>query len=171
VRTCHLVLFTVDTTQSHSHDRRKFHGKRRTGLTMQNLKTQAVALTLDDVVGCLFVFSLFPYLGLGFLYYLGEEENKTSELVLFGFKFLLVFVGTSIPEAIVVKVFCCTQVYANFLFFFHTNRDKSAVSFVTSSGVQSAQTNFQLQEFSRSPHTSNLRSTTSFERLQHYGLS
>jgi hypothetical protein len=104
-------------------------------------------LTLDDVVVCLFAFSLFPYLVLGFLYHLGKEENKTPELVLFGFKFLLVFVGTSIPEAISVKMFYCAQVCTNFLFFFHTNRAEL----------------LQLQEFSqrkptsaarRSPHTS-----------------
>ena len=102
----------------HSHGRWKIHGKRRTCLTMQlpivelagvveNLQAQAAALTLDDVAGGLFAFSLFPYLG--FLYHLGKEENKTPELGLFGFKFLLVFVGASIPAAIAAKVFYGAQ--------------------------------------------------------------
>ena len=102
----------------HSHGSWKIQGKRRTGLTMQlpivelagvveNLQAQAAALTLDDVAGGLFAFSLFPYLG--FLYHLGKEENKTPELGLFGFKFLLVFVGASIPAAIAAKVFYGAQ--------------------------------------------------------------
>lgn len=66
------------------------------------VQAQVAALTLDDIAGGLFAISLFPYLG--FLYHLGRPENKTPELGLFGFKFLLVFVGASIPAAIAAKV-------------------------------------------------------------------
>lgn len=63
---------------------------------------KVTTLTMDDIAGGLFAFSLFPYLG--FLYHLGRPENKTPELGLFGFKFLLAFVGVSIPAAIAAKV-------------------------------------------------------------------
>jgi hypothetical protein len=66
------------------------------------VQAQVAALTLDDIAGGLFAVSLFPYLG--FLYHLGRPENKTPELGLFGFKFLLAFVGASIPAAIAAKV-------------------------------------------------------------------
>ncbi|EKX31646.1 hypothetical protein GUITHDRAFT_41170, partial [Guillardia theta CCMP2712] len=64
-------------------------------------------LTLDDIAGGLFAFSLFPYLG--FLYHLGRPENKTPEMGLFGFKFLLAFVGVSIPAAIAAKTMYSAQ--------------------------------------------------------------
>jgi len=57
------------------------------------VQAQLSALTLDDIAGGLFAVSLFPYLG--FLYHLGRPENKTPELGLFGFKFLLAFVAAS----------------------------------------------------------------------------
>ena len=66
------------------------------------VQSQVAALTLDDIAGGLFAFSLFPYLG--FLYHLGKPETKTPELGLFGFKFLLAFVAVSIPAAIAAKV-------------------------------------------------------------------
>jgi hypothetical protein len=66
------------------------------------VQAQLSALTLDDIAGGLFAISLFPYLG--FLYHLGRPENKTPELGLFGFKFLLAFVAASIPAAIAAKV-------------------------------------------------------------------
>ncbi len=66
------------------------------------VQAQLSALTLDDIAGGLFAVSLFPYLG--FLYHLGRPENKTPELGLFGFKFLLAFVAASIPAAIAAKV-------------------------------------------------------------------
>jgi hypothetical protein len=66
------------------------------------MQAQLSALTLDDIAGGLFAISLFPYLG--FLYHLGRPENKTPELGLFGFKFLLAFVAASIPAAIAAKV-------------------------------------------------------------------
>jgi len=69
---------------------------------VETVQAQIAALTLDDIAGGLFIISLFPYLG--FLYHLGKAENKTPELGLFGFKFLLVFVGASIPAAIAAKV-------------------------------------------------------------------
>lgn len=69
---------------------------------VESLQAQVAALTLDDIAGGLFAFSLFPYLG--FLYHLGKEENKTPELGLFGFKFLLAFVAASIPAAIAAKI-------------------------------------------------------------------
>ena len=71
------------------------------------VQAQIAALTLDDIAGGLFAVSLFPYLG--FLYHLGKPENKTPELGLFGFKFLLVFVGASIPAAIAAKVWYGAQ--------------------------------------------------------------
>ncbi len=69
---------------------------------VESLQAQAAALTLDDIAGGLFAISLFPYLG--FLYHLGKEDNKTPELGLFGFKFLLAFVAASIPAAIAAKI-------------------------------------------------------------------
>ena len=66
------------------------------------VQAQVAALTMDDVAGGLFAFSLFPYLG--FLYHLGQPENNTPKLGLFGFKFLLAFVAVSIPAAIAAKV-------------------------------------------------------------------
>lgn len=58
----------------------------------------------------LFAASLFPYLG--FLYHLNRatKATKAPGLVLFGFCFLLVFVGVSIPAGIYAK-----QVYGQAL--------------------------------------------------------
>ncbi|KAG6536967.1 uncharacterized protein LOC122029245 [Zingiber officinale] len=61
------------------------------------------APTLDSqsVASQLFAVSLFPYLG--FLYYI-TKSNTAPKLTLFGFYFLLAFVGATIPAGIYAKV-------------------------------------------------------------------
>ncbi|KAK7358536.1 hypothetical protein VNO77_00469 [Canavalia gladiata] len=61
------------------------------------------APTIDSqsIASQLFAFSLFPYIG--FLYFI--TKSKTSpNLTLFGFYFLLAFVGATIPAGIYAKV-------------------------------------------------------------------
>ncbi|XP_071707391.1 uncharacterized protein [Rutidosis leptorrhynchoides] len=59
--------------------------------------------TIDSqsIASQLFAFSLFPYLG--FLYYI-TKSNSAPKLTLFGFYFLLAFVGATIPAGIYAKV-------------------------------------------------------------------
>ena len=45
--------------------------------------------------------SLPPYLAL--LYFLGYDKNRAPKLALFGFSFLLLFVGATIPTGIISK--------------------------------------------------------------------
>ncbi|CAL9121150.1 hypothetical protein MUK42_02928 [Musa troglodytarum] len=61
------------------------------------------APTVDSqsVTSQLFAASLFPYLG--FLYYI-TRSNTAPKLTLFGFYFLLAFVGATIPAGIYAKV-------------------------------------------------------------------
>ena len=54
----------------------------------------------QSVASQLFAMSLFPYLG--FLFHL-TRSGKAPRLVLFGFYFLLVFVGATIPAGIYAK--------------------------------------------------------------------
>ena len=54
----------------------------------------------QSIASQLFAASLFPYLG--FLYHL-TRSGKAPRLVLFGFYFLLVFVGATIPAGIYAK--------------------------------------------------------------------
>jgi len=63
---------------------------------------QAWAPNIDaaSIAPQLFAFSLFPYLA--FLYYL-TRCGQTPKLALFGFYFLLVFVGATIPAGIYAK--------------------------------------------------------------------
>lgn len=55
----------------------------------------------QSIASQLFAFSLFPYLG--FLYYITKSKS-TPKLTLFGFYFLLAFVGATIPAGIYAKV-------------------------------------------------------------------
>lgn len=59
-----------------------------------NIDTQSIASQL-------FAFSLFPYLG--FLYFITKSKSA-PKLTLFGFYFLLAFVGVTIPAGIYAKV-------------------------------------------------------------------
>ncbi|KAJ0047977.1 hypothetical protein Pint_15013 [Pistacia integerrima] len=55
----------------------------------------------ESIASQLFAASLFPYLG--FLYFITKSKS-TPKLTLFGFYFLLVFVGATIPAGIYAKV-------------------------------------------------------------------
>ncbi|KVH90003.1 uncharacterized protein LOC112521567 [Cynara cardunculus var. scolymus] len=59
--------------------------------------------TIDSqsIASQLFAFSLFPYIG--FLYFI-TRSNSAPKLTLFGFYFLLAFVGATIPAGIYAKV-------------------------------------------------------------------
>lgn len=55
----------------------------------------------QNIASQLFAFSLFPYLG--FLYFMTKSKSA-PDLTLFGFYFLLAFVGATIPAGIYAKV-------------------------------------------------------------------
>ncbi|XP_050269033.1 uncharacterized protein LOC126713340 [Quercus robur] len=55
----------------------------------------------QSIASQLFAFSLFPYLG--FLYFITKSKSA-PKLTLFGFYFLLAFVGATIPAGIYAKV-------------------------------------------------------------------
>ncbi|XP_030549638.1 uncharacterized protein LOC115754677 [Rhodamnia argentea] len=55
----------------------------------------------ESIASQLFAFSLFPYLG--FLYFVTKSKSAPG-LTLFGFYFLLAFVGATIPAGIYAKV-------------------------------------------------------------------
>jgi len=55
----------------------------------------------QNLAGIFFQASLPPYLL--FLYFLSFSRNQTPPLVQFGFSFLLVFVGSTIPAGIITK--------------------------------------------------------------------
>ncbi|KAJ6326629.1 hypothetical protein OIU78_013678 [Salix suchowensis] len=55
----------------------------------------------QSIASQLFAFSLFPYIG--FLYYITKSKSA-PKLTLFGFYFLLAFVGATIPAGIYAKV-------------------------------------------------------------------
>jgi hypothetical protein len=57
-------------------------------------------LPSQSIASQLFAFSLFPYLA--FLYFL-TRSGQTPRTVLFGFYFLLAFVGATIPAGIYAK--------------------------------------------------------------------
>ncbi|XP_010055850.2 uncharacterized protein LOC104443980 [Eucalyptus grandis] len=61
----------------------------------------APAVDSGSVATQLFAFSLFPYLG--FLYFITKSKSAPG-LTLFGFYFLLAFVGATIPAGIYAKV-------------------------------------------------------------------
>lgn len=57
---------------------------------------------VDVLAAQAFAASLFPYLA--FLYFLGKDEVECPKLALFGFRFLLAFVGCTIPAGIYAKI-------------------------------------------------------------------
>lgn len=67
------------------------------------LAVDAWAPTIDSesIAPQLFAFSLFPYIG--FLYFITKSKTAPN-LTLFGFYFLLAFVGATIPAGIYAKV-------------------------------------------------------------------
>lgn len=87
-----------------------FHGTRTTGrrrgkgvIVCGILPVDPWAPTIDSqsIASQLFAFSLFPYLG--FLYFLTKSKSA-PKLTVFGFYFLLAFVGATIPAGIYAKV-------------------------------------------------------------------
>ncbi|KAK9698478.1 hypothetical protein RND81_08G107400 [Saponaria officinalis] len=77
--------------------------RRRVGIVSGFLPVDPWAPNIDSqsIASQLFAFSLFPYLG--FLYFLTKSKN-VPKLTLFGFYFLLAFVGATIPAGIYAKV-------------------------------------------------------------------
>ncbi|CAO2819189.1 unnamed protein product [Amaranthus hypochondriacus] len=61
----------------------------------------APAIDSQSIASQLFAFSLFPYLG--FLYFITKSKSA-PKLTVFGFYFLLAFVGATIPAGIYAKV-------------------------------------------------------------------
>ncbi|XP_043713904.1 uncharacterized protein LOC122662352 [Telopea speciosissima] len=61
----------------------------------------APTIDSESITSQLFAVSLFPYLG--FLYFI-TKSNSAPKLTLFGFYFLLIFVGATIPAGIYAKV-------------------------------------------------------------------
>ncbi|XP_050901627.1 uncharacterized protein LOC127108238 [Lathyrus oleraceus] len=81
----------------------KSYRKRSVTVSVLPLGVDPWAPSIDSqsIASQLFAFSLFPYIG--FLYFL--TKSKTSpNLTLFGFYFLLAFVGATIPAGIYAKV-------------------------------------------------------------------
>ncbi|PSS09365.1 Malate:quinone oxidoreductase [Actinidia chinensis var. chinensis] len=79
-------------------------GKRRVGIVCGGLlPMDPWSSTIDSqsIASQLFAFSLFPYIG--FLYFITESKSA-PKLTLFGFYFLLAFVGATIPAGIYAKV-------------------------------------------------------------------
>ncbi len=77
--------------------------QKRRDVTNMTLDPWSVSPELADVLAAqAFAASLFPYLV--FLYFLGKDEVKCPKLALFGFQFLLAFVGCTIPAGIYAKV-------------------------------------------------------------------
>lgn len=60
-----------------------------------------MSIDSQGIASQLFALSLFPYLG--FLYFI-TKSNSAPKLTLFGFYFLLAFVGATIPAGIYAKV-------------------------------------------------------------------
>lgn len=79
--------------------------KTRNRLNVINMAVDpwSVSPELTDVLAAqAFAASLFPYLA--FLYFIGKDEVQCPKLALFGFRFLLAFVGCTIPAGIYAKV-------------------------------------------------------------------
>lgn len=84
----------------------------RTSVNKRNERTNGVTMVVDpwsvspeavdQIAAQLFAASLFPYLG--FLYFLSKKETKCPPIANFGFRFLLAFVGATIPAGIYAKV-------------------------------------------------------------------
>ncbi|XP_047325317.1 uncharacterized protein LOC124929092 [Impatiens glandulifera] len=91
----------------------EFHGNRRyLGKNMKDSRRiicggflpvdpWAPSIDSQSIASQLFAFSIFPYAG--FLYFL-TKSNTAPKLTLFGFYFLLAFVGATIPAGIYAKV-------------------------------------------------------------------
>ncbi|KAF5734772.1 1-acyl-sn-glycerol-3-phosphate acyltransferase delta isoform 1 [Tripterygium wilfordii] len=83
---------------------RRFVGDRRVGIVcgwLLPVDPWAPTIDSESIASQLFAVSLFPYIG--FLYFI--TISKTApKLTLFGFYFLLAFVGATIPAGIYAKV-------------------------------------------------------------------
>ncbi|KAJ1405934.1 hypothetical protein SESBI_25380 [Sesbania bispinosa] len=66
-----------------------------------NVDPWAPTIDSQSIASQLFAFSLFPYIG--FLYFITKSKTAPN-LTLFGFYFLLAFVGATIPAGIYAKV-------------------------------------------------------------------
>lgn len=77
--------------------------RRRAGIVCGLLPVDPWSPNIDSqsIASQIFAFSLFPYLG--FLYFITKSKS-TPKLTLFGFYFLLAFVGATIPAGIYAKV-------------------------------------------------------------------
>ncbi|KAM7260222.1 hypothetical protein ACFE04_015963 [Oxalis oulophora] len=90
-------------TKKHIDNNNKRGGKIVCGGLLSILPVDPWAPTIDSqsIASQLFAVSLFPYIG--FLYFI--TKSKTApKLTLFGFYFLLAFVGATIPAGIYAKV-------------------------------------------------------------------
>ncbi|XP_021754329.1 uncharacterized protein LOC110719658 [Chenopodium quinoa] len=78
-------------------------GRRKGGIVCGFLPVDPWAPTIDSqsIASQLFAFSLFPYLG--FLYFITKSKSA-PKLTVFGFYFLLAFVGATIPAGIYAKI-------------------------------------------------------------------
>ncbi|XP_023522500.1 uncharacterized protein LOC111786481 [Cucurbita pepo subsp. pepo] len=89
--------------ERHPLGNRSFNSKRNGIICAAILPVDPWAPNIDSqsVASQIFAFSLFPYIG--FLYFI--TKSKTApKLTLFGFYFLLAFVGATIPAGIYAKV-------------------------------------------------------------------
>ncbi|KAI5655353.1 hypothetical protein M9H77_32540 [Catharanthus roseus] len=98
--------FCIETRRFNFLERRRRIGKRISrggavcGLLLP-VDPWAPNIDSQSIASQLFAFSLFPYIG--FLYYITKSKT-TPKLTLFGFYFLLAFVGATIPAGIYAKV-------------------------------------------------------------------
>ncbi|XP_058223915.1 uncharacterized protein LOC131333425 [Rhododendron vialii] len=84
--------------------RNRRYGGKRGGIVCSGLfPVDPWSPTIDSqsIASQLFAFSLFPYIG--FLYFITKSKSA-PKLTLFGFYFLLAFVGATIPAGIYAKV-------------------------------------------------------------------
>ncbi|GAB2224682.1 hypothetical protein Droror1_Dr00005448 [Drosera rotundifolia] len=98
------IPLTTHKLQSHSIQIQIRRAKRGNGLVCGVLPVvDPWSPTIDSqsIASQLFAFSLFPYLG--FLYFITKSKSA-PKLTLFGFYFLLAFVGATIPAGIYAKV-------------------------------------------------------------------
>ncbi|XP_065858659.1 uncharacterized protein [Euphorbia lathyris] len=83
----------------------RFSGNKRRefvcGVALLPVDPWAPSIDSQSIASQLFAFSLFPYIG--FLYFITKSKSA-PKLTLFGFYFLLAFVGATIPAGIYAKV-------------------------------------------------------------------
>ncbi|CAK9163050.1 unnamed protein product [Ilex paraguariensis] len=93
----------LETRQLKCGKRRRICGKRGGIVCGSLLPVDPWAPNIDSasIAPQLFAFSLFPYIG--FLYFITKSKSA-PKLTLFGFYFLLAFVGATIPAGIYAKV-------------------------------------------------------------------